>query len=65
MGVFSAIVGFFKAIGTAWKAASTLQKIGYAIQAITLAVGVKGFMQARQMLGKRSRHTCKQNICWW
>ena len=52
MGVFSAIVGFFKAVGTAWKAASTLQKIGYAIQAITLAVGVKGFLQARQMLAK-------------
>ena len=52
MGVFNAIVGFFKAIGTAWKAASTLQKIGYAIQAITLAVGVKGFLQARQMLAK-------------
>ena len=52
MGVFSAIVGFFKAIGTAWKAASTLKKIGYVIQAFTLAVGVKGFMQARQMLAK-------------
>tara|TARA_R100001440_G_scaffold9069_2_gene17127 strand:- start:1369 stop:4503 length:3135 start_codon:yes stop_codon:yes gene_type:complete len=52
MGVFSAIFGFFKAIGTAWKAASTLKKIGYVIQAITLAVGVKGFMQARQMLAK-------------
>ena len=52
MGLFSAIAGFFKAIGTAWKAASTLQKIGYAIQAITLAVGVKGFLQARQMLAK-------------
>ena len=52
MGVFSAIFGFFKSVGTAWKAASTLQKIGYAIQAITLAVGVKGFLQARQMLAK-------------
>tara|TARA_R100000734_G_scaffold18495_1_gene15512 strand:+ start:1063 stop:4221 length:3159 start_codon:yes stop_codon:yes gene_type:complete len=52
MGVFSAIFGFFKSIGTAWKAASTLQKIGYVIQAVTLAVGVKGFMQAKQMLAK-------------
>ncbi len=52
MGIFSAIVGFFKAIGTAWKAASTLGKIGYAISAISLAVGVKGFLQARQMLAK-------------
>jgi hypothetical protein len=52
MGIFNAIVGFFKAIGTAWKAASTFKKIGYVIQAITLAVGVKGFMQARQMLAK-------------
>ena len=52
MSIFNAIVGFFKAIGTAWKAASTFKKIGYVIQAITLAVGVKGFMQARQMLAK-------------
>jgi hypothetical protein len=52
MGIFNAIVGFFKAIGTAWKAASTFKKIGYVIQAITLAVGVKGFLQARQMLAK-------------
>ena len=50
--VLNAIATFFKAIGTAWKAASTLKKIGYVIQAITLAVGVKGFMQARQMLAK-------------
>ncbi len=50
--VLNAIATFFKAIGTAWKAASTLQKIGYVIQAVTLAVGVKGFMQARQMLAK-------------
>jgi len=50
--VLNAIATFFKAIGTAWKAAGTLKKIGYVIQAITLAVGVKGFMQARQMLAK-------------
>ena len=52
MGLFSAIVGFFKSIGTAWKAASTLQKISYVFQAITAVVGVKGFLQARQMLAK-------------
>ena len=52
MSIFNAIVGFFRAIGTAWKAASTLGKIGYAISAISLAVGVKGFLQARQMLAK-------------
>ena len=52
MGIFSAVVGFFKAIGTAWKAASALKKFSYIIQAFTLAVGVKGFLQARQMLSQ-------------
>ena len=51
--------GFFKAIGTAiW---NTIQKIGYgtlkvsfsqALNLATLAIGVKGYMQARQMMAK-------------
>jgi len=51
--------GFFKAIGTAiW---NTIQKIGYgtlkvsfsqALSLATLAIGVKGYMQARQMMAK-------------
>ncbi len=52
MAFWSAIASFFKGIGAAWKAASTLQKISYVFTAATLAVGVKGFMQARQMLAK-------------
>jgi len=47
---------FFAKIGSAivkaWKAADTLQKISYVFSAVTLAVGVKGFLQARQMLAK-------------
>ena len=51
--------GFFKAIGTAiW---NTIQKIGYktltvsfsqALSLASLAIGVKGYMQARQMMAK-------------
>lgn len=52
MAFWSAVASFFKGIGAAWKAASTLQKISYVFTAATLAVGVKGFMQARQMLAK-------------
>ena len=52
MAFWSAVASFFKSIGTAWKAASTLQKISYVFTAVTAAIGVKGFMQARQMLAK-------------
>ena len=52
MAFWSAVASFFKSIGTAWKAASTLQKISYVFTAVTAVVGVKGFMQARQMLAK-------------
>ena len=52
MAFWSAIASFFKSVGTAWKAASTLQKISYVFTAVTAVVGVKGFMQARQMLAK-------------
>ena len=40
------------AIAKAWKAADTLQKISYVFSAVTAAVGVKGFLQAREMLAK-------------
>ena len=52
MAFWSAVVTFFKGIGTAWKAASTLQKINYVLTAVTAVVGVKGYLQARQMLAK-------------
>ena len=52
MAFWSALATFFQSVGTAWKAASTLQKISYVFTAITAVVGVKGFMQARQMLAK-------------
>ena len=50
------IISFFKWAGTkiaeAWAVADTLGKINMVLSAATLAVGVKGFMQARQMLAK-------------
>ena len=52
MGFWAAVGTFFTKIGEAWAAADTLQKIQYVLTAVTLAVGVKGFLQARNMLGK-------------
>jgi hypothetical protein len=52
MGFWSAVATFFTKIGEAWAAADTLQKIQYVLTAATLVVGVKGFMQARNMLAK-------------
>ena len=52
MPFWSAIANFFRSIGTAWKAADTLQKISYIFTAVTAAVGVKGYLQARDMLAK-------------
>ena len=52
MGFWSAVGTFFTKIGEAWAAADTLQKINYVLTAATLAVGVKGFLQARNMLNK-------------
>ena len=52
MGFWSAVGTFFTRIGEAWAAADTLQRINYVLTAVTLAVGVKGFLQARNMLGK-------------
>ena len=52
MSFWTAVATFFTKIGEAWAAANTLQKINYVLTAVTLAVGVKGFMQARQMLAK-------------
>jgi hypothetical protein len=54
--MFNAIVGFFKEIGgaiaSAWADAKTLEKINMVFMAVTTAVGVKGFLQARQMMSK-------------
>ena len=52
MAFWEAVGTFFTKIGEAWAAADTLQKIQYVLTAVTLAVGVKGFLQARNMLGK-------------
>ena len=45
-------VTFFNWVVATWKAADTIGKINMILTAATLAVGVKGFMQARQMLAK-------------
>jgi len=54
--MLNAILGFFKSIGgavvKAWVGADTLGKINMVFMAVTTAVGVKGFLQARQMLAK-------------
>jgi len=50
--VWDKVVNFFVEAYKAYQTADTLQKIQYIFTAITLAVGVKGYMQARQMLGK-------------
>jgi len=54
--MFNAIVGFFREIGGAiasvWADAKTLEKINMVFMAVTTAVGVKGFLQARQMMSK-------------
>ena len=52
MAFWEAVGTFFAKIGEAWAAADTLQKINYVLSAVTLAVGVKGFLQARNMLSK-------------
>ena len=52
MGFWTAVATFFTEVGKAWTASTTLAKINYVMTAVTLAVGVKGFMQARQMLAK-------------
>ena len=56
MGIFGAVGSFFKSVGTrilnAWKAADTIGKINMVLSAATFAVGVKGFLQARNMLAK-------------
>jgi len=50
--VFGAIASFFRAVGTAIIRYAVNNPIRFALQAATLAVGVKGFLQARQMLAK-------------
>ncbi len=59
--VFKAITAFFRAIA-ATKAFKAIKIIG---TIVTLAVGVKRFFTSKTDVGKRSGHTCKQNICWW
>ena len=54
--MLNAIFSFFREIGgavvSAWNNAKTLEKINMVFMAVTTAVGVKGFLQARQMLSK-------------
>ena len=54
--MLNAIFNFFREIGgavvTAWSEAKTLERINMVFMAVTAAVGVKGFLQARQMLSK-------------
>ena len=54
--MFNAIFSFFKDIGgavvKAWSEAKTLERINMVFMAVTGVVGVKGFLQARQMLSK-------------
>ena len=50
--VFGAIASFFKTVGAAIIRYAVNNPIRFALQAATLAVGVKGFLQARQMLAK-------------
>ena len=56
MSLLGAVGSFFKNVGTrilnAWNAADTFQRINMVLQAATFAVGVKGFLQARDMLAK-------------
>jgi len=42
-------VTFFNWIATTWKAADAIGKINMIFNAVTVAVGVKGYLQARQM----------------
>ena len=54
--MLNAIFSFFREVGgavvSAWNNAKTLEKINMVFMAVTTAVGVKGFLQARQMLSK-------------
>jgi hypothetical protein len=56
MGLLAAVGKFFVDIGAkvakAWTTADTLGKINMVFMAVTTAVGVKGFLQARQMMSK-------------
>lgn len=50
--VWDKVVKFFADAYAAYEASKTLQAIATVFQVVTLAVGVKGFLQARQMLNK-------------
>ena len=56
MSFWAAVGKFFKGVGTAiktaWAEAELLGKINMVLSAATFAVGVKGFLQARNMLAK-------------
>jgi hypothetical protein len=56
MGLLAAIGKFFASVGGkiagAWAKADALGRINMVFMAVTTAVGVKGFLQARQMLSK-------------
>jgi hypothetical protein len=52
MSFWTAVATFFKDAKIAWDAANTLQKISYVFTAVTAVVGVKGFLQARNMQNK-------------
>ena len=45
-------VTFFNWVATTWKAADAIGKINMIFTAVTAVVGVKGFLQARQMLAQ-------------
>ena len=50
--VWQAVVDFFVAVGKAVTAYATANPIKFALEAYTLYTGVKGFLQAKQMLAK-------------
>ena len=52
MAFWAAVGGFFKSVGAAIVTYAKANPIRFALQAATLAVGVKGFLQAKQMLAK-------------
>ena len=52
MSFFTAVGEFFKAAFYAFTEAKLITQIQIAFTAATLAIGVKGFLQARNMLNK-------------
>ena len=56
MGLLAAIGKFFASVGgkiaEAWATADALGRINMVFMTVTTAVGVKGFLQAREMMSK-------------